>query len=207
MDDAFDETDALVRRTSAGDSRALEDLFSRHRERLRRMVHARLDGRLRAHVVDDNDVVQEIYCTAARRLDEYLAAPKLPFFLWLRGLGIQTLVDLHRKYLDTKARDVRREVRLRCRPAPEASSVALAAHLLGTCSTPSEHAQRAELKLRLEEALDSMDAMDREVLILRHYEELTHREIALELGIERSAASKRYFRALARIKRILSDEV
>ena len=203
MKDGFQETEELVRRGGEGDQGALEQLFSRHRERLRRMVSLRLDWRLRRRLGEE-DILQEVYLEAARRLGEYLRDPKLPFFLWLRFLTRQKLADTHRQHLGAQARDVRREVRLGQGALPDATSAALAAQLLGRHTTPSENVMRVELKLKLQEALESMDPEDREVLVLRHYEELTHSEIAQELGIERSTANKRYFRALMKIKHILA---
>ena len=203
MKDAFSETQELVSRGQKGDREALEDLFSRHRERLARMVRVRLDWRLKSRVGED-DVLQEVYLEAARRLSEYLKEPKVPFFVWLRFLVGQKLVDLQRFHLGAKARDARREVRLHGRAMPEATSADLAQQLLGTQTSPSEVVQRAELKLKLEEALDQMDPIDREVLILRHYENLTHEEVAHELSIKRPAAIQRYVRALKRIQKILA---
>ncbi len=204
MNDAFSETQELVRRGREGDREALDDLFSRHRERLGRMVRLRLDWRLKGRVAPD-DVIQEVYLEALRRLPEYLEEPKVPFFVWLRFLTGQKLVDLQRLHLGAQARDARREVRLLGRAMPAATSADLAGQLLGTQTTPSEVVQRAELKLKLKEALDQMDATDREVLILRHYENLTHEEVAHELSIARPAAIQRYVRALKKIQKILAS--
>jgi len=198
------ETEELVRRYRLGDDLVLEEMFSRHRERLRRMVALRLDWRLSSRVSED-DVLQEAYLEALRRLPGYLEDPNLPFFLWLRFITGQKLVDLHRFHLGANARDPRREVRLRKWSAPQATTRALADHFLGSQTSPSGKVVRAELQLKIQEALDVMSPEDREVLILRHYEELTHREIARELGIERSTATKRYFRALGKIRQILAS--
>ncbi len=195
MDEPLDETEELVRRVGQQDSRALEELFSRHRERLRRMVSMRLDRRLRGRV-DDSDVLQEVYLDACRRLDEYLAAPKVNFFVWLRGLAGQKLFDLHRHHLGTQARDPRREVAFGRSQMPDATSAVIAIELLGNIKTPSQEVIEAEMELRLQKALEGMDPQDREVLVLRHFECLTNAEIAHELGIKSSTASKRYMRAL-----------
>jgi RNA polymerase sigma-70 factor, ECF subfamily len=129
----------------------------------------------------------------------------MPFFLWLRFLAGQRLVDEHRKHLGAAGRDAGREISLYRGALPETSSAALAAHLLGRLSTPSQAAMRAERKIRLQEALDSLDPVDREVLALRHFEELSNTEAAAVLGLDKSAASKRYARALIRLKEILAS--
>src|SRR5262249_36630393 len=157
-------------------------LLEAHRGRLRRMVALRLDRRLLGRV-DPSDVIQEACLEAARALPKYLERPELPFYLWLRWLTGMTLQAQHRKHLCVAAR----EVRLVDGPIPSASSAALAAQLLGHDTRPSVAAIRAERKLRLQEALDALDPIDREVLVLRHFEELTAEETARVLGIERSA--------------------
>src|SRR5262249_55545315 len=138
------------------------------------------------------------------RLAEYLRNPTMPFFLWLRLLTGQKLVTLHRHHLGAQVRDAGREVSLYRGRLPETSSAALAAQLLGHETRPSEAAIRAELKIRLQEALNRMDAIDREVLALRHFEHLNRAETAQVLGIQEAAVSKRYVRALKRLKDILS---
>jgi RNA polymerase sigma-70 factor (ECF subfamily) len=107
--------------------------------------------------------------------------------------------------LGVQARDAGREVQLLDRPWPEATSAALAAQLLGRDTRPSVAAIRAERQRRLQEALNAMDLLDREVLVLRHFEELTNAEVARELHLQESAASKRYIRALHRLKEILAS--
>src|SRR4051794_34029625 len=192
-----------LRRASAGDQAAWAELLGRHRNRLRRMVALRLDRRLLGRI-DPSDVLQEASLEAARALPRYLERPELPFFLWLRWLTGMTLQALHRKHLGVGARDASREVRIYDGPIPGATSAALAAQLLGRDTRPSVAAVRAERKLRLQEALDALDPIDREVLVLRHFEELTTEETARVIGIERSAASKRYVRALKRLKDAIS---
>ncbi|VTR94481.1 sigma-70 family rna polymerase sigma factor : RNA polymerase sigma factor, sigma-70 family OS=Singulisphaera acidiphila (strain ATCC BAA-1392 / DSM 18658 / VKM B-2454 / MOB10) GN=Sinac_6693 PE=4 SV=1: Sigma70_r4_2 [Gemmata massiliana] len=192
-----------LREAAAGDARAWRVLVERHHARLRRMAGLRLDPRLRGRV-DPSDVLQEAYLDAARRLPEYLEAPPLPFFLWLRQLVGTRLAKAHRAHLGTAARDVRREARPE--PAPAASSVALAEHLTAAGPRPSEAAARQELRDRLRAALDEMDPIDREVLALRHFEQLTNAEIARTLGLADGTASKRYVRALERLQDILAAD-
>lgn len=198
------DTEELLRCGERGDREALDELFSRHRARLRCMIRMRLDRRLQGRI-DDSDVLQEVYLEAARRLDHYRLNPGVPFFVWIRSLAGQKLVDLHRRHLGNRIRDVRLEVPLD-RPAfPAVTSAVLAAQLLGTATTPSEEVSQSEQELKLVEGLEKLDLKDREVLVLRHFECLTNSEAAHELGIPQSAASKRYTRAIRKLKKILKS--
>jgi len=199
-----DETDQLLRQVAQGSPQEWGALLERHRVRLRRMVALRLDRRLQGRV-DASDVIQEAFLEASVRLPDYLREPSMPFFLWLRFLTGQKLLELHRHHLGAQMRDAGREVSLHRGSLPEASSAALAAQLLGHDTRPSEAAIRAERKIRLQEALNSMDPLDREVLALRHFEHLNNAEAAQVLGLRESAASKRYIRALKKLKEILSS--
>jgi RNA polymerase sigma-70 factor, ECF subfamily len=195
------EADRLGR-VARGDPAAWSELLDQYRARLKRMVALRLDVRLRGRV-DPSDVIQEATIQAARGLPAYLERPDLPFFLWLRWLTGMTLQGIHRRHLGVQARDAGREVRIADGPMLAASSVALAAQLLGRDTRPFEAAIRAERRRKVQEALDALDPTDREVLALRHFEELTNVETARVLNISEAAASKRYFRALRKIKTVL----
>jgi RNA polymerase sigma-70 factor (ECF subfamily) len=195
-------TDELLRRAKAGDQEALGALFARYRDRLRRMVRLRLDRRLSGRV-DASDVLQDAYLDVARRFPEYVAAPTVPFYIWLRALTGQRLIDLHRHHLGAEMRDAGREISLYRGALPTASSASLAQQLLAGLTSPTLAAIREEMQLRLQEALNSMDPIDREVVVLRHFEELSNAEAAEVLGIETAAASKRYIRAIRRLKAIL----
>jgi RNA polymerase sigma-70 factor (ECF subfamily) len=198
------DTDDLLRRAKGGDQQALADLFGRHRERLKRMVRLRLDRRLQGRV-DPSDVLQEAFLDVARRAPEYAANPTMPPYIWLRFLTGQRLLALHRHHLGTQMRDAGQEVSLHKGAIPQASSASLAAQLLGRLTSPTQAVLRAEMQLRLQEVLNGMDPLDREVLVLRHFEELSNNETAEVLGIQKSAASNRYIRALRRLKEILSS--
>jgi RNA polymerase sigma-70 factor (ECF subfamily) len=198
------DTDDLTRRLAAGDSQAAAELFARYRDRLRRMVRLRMDRRLQGRI-DPSDVLQEAYLDVAKRAAEYAASPTVPPYLWLRYLTGQRLMALHRQHLGAKMRDAGQEVSLYRGALPQASSISLAAQLLGRLTSPTQAAVRAEMQIRLQEALNSMDALDREVLTLRHFEELSNNETAQVLGIQKSAASNRYIRALKRLKEMLSS--
>jgi RNA polymerase sigma-70 factor (ECF subfamily) len=193
----------VLQRAIGGDQAAWAEVLAPHRDRLRRMVALRMDQRLRGRI-DPSDVLQEAFLRAAQGGPKYLEGPEQPVFLWLRWLAGTTLQVLHRRHLGVQARNAGREVHLLDRPWPEATSAALAAQLLGRDTRPSVAAVRAERQRRLQEALNTMDPVDREVLVLRHFEELTNAEVARELGLEESATSKRYVRALHRLKAILA---
>jgi RNA polymerase sigma-70 factor (ECF subfamily) len=194
----------LIEHARAGNREARSALFAQHRERLRRMVEMRLDARLQARL-DASDVVQDAYVDVVECLDDYLRDPKLPLFLWLRLVVGERLQKLHRHHLGTQMRDAGREVSLYRGALPAASSAALAAQLLGKYTSPTQAAVRAERILRMQEALNSLDPVDREIVSLRHFEELSAAEAAQVLSIEESAAVKRDFRALKRLKQVLAD--
>jgi RNA polymerase sigma-70 factor (ECF subfamily) len=193
------EIAALLHRLRSGDRDALAELFDRFREKLRRMVRVRLDPRL-APRVSTSDVLQEAYIDAWKRLDHYFEKPEQNFYGWLRLIVAQRLADVHRRHLAQK-RHAGREITIDA--AGPADSACLAAHLLGELSTPSTVAARNECLARLERALEQLDPLDREVLVLRHFEELGNAETAELLGIQPAAASKRYVRALAKLKDLL----
>lgn len=193
----------LVSLAAAGDRVAIAELLERYRNRLRRMVALRLDHRLQGRV-DPSDVIQEGYLDAMRRLDEFIQNPAVPFYIWLRFLVGQRVQEQHRRHLGSPGRDVGREISIYRGAMPGASTRVLAGRLLGNLTSPSQAALRAERKLRLQEALNRMDPLDREVLVLRHYEQMTNGDVASALGLDKSAASKRYTRALERLKAILS---
>jgi len=197
--DSEAEIAGLVARLQAGDQAALGELFDLHRDKLRRMVDLRLDQRL-AGRVSASDVLQEAYIDAVKRVEHYFSKEGQSFFGWLRLVVGQRIADVHREHLAGK-RDAGRDIGID--RGANTDSTCLAARLLGPGSSPSQAAQRHEIFAQLETALASMDPLDREVLALRHFEELSNGETAEALGIQPAAASKRYVRALARLKEIL----
>lgn len=203
-DSAEDDLRALVRRAAAGDAAASDELFSQFRLPMKRMVHLRLNRRLQGRV-DDSDVIQEAFLEAARKLPEYAAAPGLPFFLWLRHLTGLKLAEIHRRHLGTQMRDADQEVSLYRGGLPGADSVSLAAHLLGSLTSVTQAAIKAEKRLLLQEALNSMDALDREIIAMKHFEQLTISDIAQALELPRATAGRRYLKAMQRLREILED--
>lgn len=202
---------ALAARLAAGDERALGEAFTMHRERLKRGVLFRMDPRLRGRI-DADDVLQEAYLQAAGRVEHFAKrqsedqpGPAMGVFVWLRLLVAQTLIDAHRRNLGVQMRDAGREVTIHRSPSPVATSVSLAGQLLGKLTSPSQAAMRAELGVKLRDALASMSDLDQEVIALRHFEHLTNGEVAEALKIETKAASIRYVRAIKRLKEVLDS--
>ena len=201
-----EQTQRLLKQASLGNAEALDDLFRRHRDRLARMVRLRLDRHLKGRV-DESDVLQEAHLDAWRRLGKYLEDPdRMPFFLWLRFLTGQKIAELHRRHVGAQRRDARREVRIQSSVSNPAS-VTLVRELISRRTAPSDAAARAELHAALLEALDGMDPMDRGVLTLRHFEQLTNAEAAAELGISEAASTKRHMRAVRKLKGLLGGLV
>jgi RNA polymerase sigma-70 factor, ECF subfamily len=197
------EIDELLARAGVGDEAAVTQLFSRYRKRLKQIIRIRLNRRLQARA-DESDILQETYTEAAKRLEEYLDRRPLPFFLWLRHITAEKIIDVHRRHLGAKMRNAAQEISLHRGPMPAASSASIAELLLGRLTSPSEAAIKAETRFRVQSALNAMEPIDREVLALRHFEHLSNAEVAAALEMNESTASSRYLRALKRLKDELS---
>jgi RNA polymerase sigma-70 factor, ECF subfamily len=196
------QSDALHDRLRGCDSSALADAFAQHRQRLWRIVNFRMDRRMSGRV-DPDDVLQEAYLAASKRLEHYGRDGFSSPFLWLRLIVQQTLIDVHRRHLTTKGRDAGRESPIFGRH-PQATSASLAICLVGGWTSPSQAAVRVELVDQVQAAIGTMSTTDQEILALRHFEELTNSEAAEALEIEPKAASIRYVRAILRLKDVLS---
>ena len=199
------DSDDLLQRYEAGDVQVLSTLFAQHRSRLKRMVELRLDRRIWGRV-DPSDVIQDAYLQATKRAPKYFRERPMPFFLWLRFLVSQRLMELHRFHLGAQRRDANREISLNYAPFPKANSAMLAAQLVGSLTAPSQAAVRAEQRISIQQALDSLEPIDREIIALRHFEQLSRSEAVEVLGIEKAAAAKRYLRAMDRLRTILEDD-
>jgi RNA polymerase sigma-70 factor, ECF subfamily len=195
------QTNRLLGRVASQDGQALDELFARHRERLRKMIRLRLDRRLRGQF-SSSAVLQEVHREVGRRIAEYFANPAQPIFLWFRLLTGQCLQALHRQFLGGHILDAGQDLSLYRGALPEVNSVSLAAQLIGE-RVRNPGAVRADMLLRLQDALNSMDPRDREVLALCHFEEMRDDEVAAALGLEPEAVAVHYVRALKRLKTIL----
>ncbi len=192
----------LILRLKDGDADALAELFSRHRERLARGIRFRLHPALQRRV-DVEDILQEVYLRASQRIATFAGFSTQSFFVWVRMIAAQALIDLHRRHLGAQARDAAREVHGLGGHKPLATSTSMAFELAADRTSPSQAAIRKEMAEQIERAIESMDPIDREIMALRHLEELSNSEVAEVLGIQEKAASIRYVRALARLKKIL----
>jgi RNA polymerase sigma-70 factor (ECF subfamily) len=197
-----EETDDLVNRAIHGDKAALAVLFGIYRPRLHRIVNFRLDRRIYGRV-DAEDVLQEAYLNVEQRMKSLLPDRPATFFIWLRQIVSHTLSDVHRRHLGAQKRSAKRDISIHGGYSAESTSVALAMHLLGHLTSPSEAALRSELSQQIDAALTGMSDVDREILALRHFEELTNWEAAQVLGMTPQAASMRYVRAIARLREVL----
>jgi len=196
------EDSGISRLQDRGDEE-LAIAFELAQPRLTRIVNLRLDSRLLGRV-DTGDVLQDAFIEAKRRLPRYLQNPSVPVFIWLRGVVMDTLLWTHRRHL-AKMRDATREVSLFKRGIPGVSSVSIASLLAADLTSPSGSAMQDELAEKVQEVLMAMDPIDREVLILRHFEELSNDEVASAVGVKKSAASRRYVRALQRFCKVLAS--
>ena len=194
-----EQTRLLLERAQAGDRRAFERLFDRHRSYLLEVVASRLDPKMQARI-DPSDVVQEAQLEAYRRLPDYLIRRPMPFRLWLRKTAQERLLMARRQHVRAKARSLRREV-----PLPERSSLLLARPFLARGSTPSRQLNRHELARRVRQAVALLPVADQEILLLRTYEGLSNEEVACLLDLTPATASKRHGRAVLRLYRLLTE--
>ncbi len=189
----------LVQRAIEGDEAVLAQLFERNRKRLRKVVDLRMDRRIRGRV-NPSDVLQEAFIDLANQLPNYAKDPKLPFFVWMRRLTGQRLAKVHRYHLGASKRDAAREVSLYRGRMPQATSMAIASKLIGNSTSIGGKFVRAERQIKLQDILNGMEEDNREVLAMRHFEQLTNTEIAFVLEISESAAGMRHLRALRRLQ-------
>lgn len=200
-EDTHDEQ-SLIAQAATGDQAALRQLLQQSETRLKRMLRLRLNRYLQGRI-DENDILQEAYVDIAQHLPEYVQNPQGSFYLWLRHMTGLKLLEVHRRHLGTQRRDAEREVSLHQGGLPEVDSGSLAAQLLGTLTTPSQAAIKAEQRILVQEALNTMEPLDREVLALKHFEQLSTSEMAEVLGLSKAGAGHRYVKALQKLKEIL----
>jgi RNA polymerase sigma-70 factor (ECF subfamily) len=199
------EYDCGLDELPTGGNASASELFRQHRDKLLRMISFRMDRRLLGKI-DAEDVLQDAFVEVVRRFDSYLARPTVPAFVWIRQIARQALINLHRRYLGAQMRDVHQETDAYWAGGADHSSAFLAAQLADSLTTPSQRVVRAEAVAAVAAAMERLEPIDREVLVLRHLEELSNNEVAQVLNIDRFAASKRYLRALARLKRMMPAE-
>jgi RNA polymerase sigma-70 factor, ECF subfamily len=198
-------TEELLEQARQGKAEAVDQLLARHREPVRRLIDLRLDPAI-VQRLDASDVVQEVLLEASRRLPEYLQQPTMPFHLWLRHIARDRVIDAHRRHHQAQKRGVDRERPLH-RPAwAERSSMELAAQLIDQERTPASAALQEELQRQLHQALDHLAEDDRDVIQMRHFEQLGNQDVAAALGLSEAAASMRYLRAIRRLRDLLTQK-
>ena len=195
VNDGEPHTEEMLQQAIQGDADALGRLFCLYEPRLRKMIVLRMDRRMQGRM-DVDDVLQEVYVEYARSIGGYPSFQGMPFRLWFRMIA-GGAAALHRHHLGVAARDADRDVSLYLGPTTAVSSCSLAIQLLGTHTTPTQAAVRAEWQMRVQTALNDMDPIDREILALRHFEEMSNSDVASVLDISQAAASNRYVRAAA----------
>ncbi len=199
-----DKTEQLLADAGQGDADAINQLMDRHRDALHRMVQMRLDQKIKQRV-DVSDVVQDVLIEANRRLKDYLANPVMSFHLWLRQIAKDRIIDAHRRHRVSAKRSVDREQQLAVPATMDHSTMELAAQLCDPELTPAAAATQKEMARRVEQAITQLDDQDCEIIVMRHYEQLTNQEIAQALGLTEPAASMRYLRAVRRLRDQLTD--
>lgn len=200
-----DQTQELLNGAQQGDGDAVNQLMDRHRDALRRMVGMRLDQKIRGRV-DVSDVVQDVLIEANRRLQDYLSDPAMPFHLWLRHIAKDRIIDAHRRHHAAAKRSVDREQPLAAPANFDRSTIELAAQLCDRELTPAAAATMHELARKFSDAIDQLDEQDREVVMMRHFEQLSNQEAAQALGLSQPASSMRYLRAMRRLRELLGPD-
>lgn len=194
---------ALIEALKSRGEEAFAEYFMNNRDRLHRMISMRMDQRL-AQRVDASDVLQEGYVDAAKRIEEFIENPVMPLFIWIRFLVGQKLAAVHRWHFKTQKRDPRREELAASQKVPTVDSQVLAQEFSASVTSPSEAVSKAEVTKKMLEVLETLDPIDREILVMRHFEELSNNEAAAELEITKGTASKRYVRALAKLNKAMA---
>jgi RNA polymerase sigma-70 factor (ECF subfamily) len=197
------DTQNLLDQAKKGDAGAVDQLLARHREPIRRLIDLRLDPAI-VQRVDASDVVQDVLLEASKRLQDYLKNPAMPFHLWLRHIAKDHIIDAHRRHHQAQKRGVNREQPL-ARPGwMDKSSLELAGQLIDQERTPASAAIQEELQRKLHVALAGLDEDDRDILLMRHFEQLSNQDVASALGLTEAAASMRYLRAIRRLRDVLA---
>jgi len=197
-----DATAELLVNVRDGQSLAIEQLMDRHRNSLRRMIQLRLDQRIMQRM-DVSDVIQDVLMEANRRLNDYLANPVIPFHLWIRQIAKDRIIDAHRRHRVSAKRSIDREQGQPGKGPPDQSTIELANQFRDQALTPAAAATQRELAQQIESAVQLLRENDREIILMRHYEQLNNQEIAQSLGLTEPAASMRYLRALKRLREVI----
>ena len=198
-----DDTQVLLAGVRDGEGEAVDRLLDRHREAVRRMIEMRMD-RLLERRVDASDIVQEVMIEAHRRLKDYIEKPTMPFHLWLRQMAKDRMIDAHRRHRVAARRSLDREQPNVAPATTDESARDLLAQLSDGGLTPAAEATWRELKRRFREACDQLEPQDQEIILMRHFEQLSNSDTAAALELSPQAASMRYLRAMRRLRELLA---
>jgi RNA polymerase sigma-70 factor (ECF subfamily) len=201
-----DETAELLSKARQGNDQAIDNLLERHRGSLRRMIQLRLDQKIMRRI-DVSDVVQDVLVEANRRLSQYLSNPVMNFQLWLRQIAKDRIIDAHRRHRGSAKRSIDREQPLVAPGGQDHSTIELAGRLCDPALTPAAMATQKEIAAQVEKAVYQLKGQDREIILMRHYEQMSNLESAEALGLTEPAASMRYLRALRRLRTILDEHL
>lgn len=199
-----ERTEELLAGAKNGDASAVNQLMERHRDSLRRIVQLRLDQKIQRRI-DVSDVVQDVLIEANRRLVDYVANPQMPFHLWLRQIAQDRIIDAHRRHRGSAKRSVDRERQLAVPAADDRSTMDLAAQLCDRELTPAAAVAQAEMAQCVEQAIARLPDQDCEIIIMRHYEQLSNQEVAQALSLTEPAASMRYLRAIRKLRELMAE--
>lgn len=199
-----EQTDELLMGAKGGDDSAVDRLLDRHRDALRRMIGMRMDQKIQRRL-DVSDIVQDVLVEASRRLSDYLANPIMPFHLWIRQIAKDRMIDAHRRHRVSAKRSIDREQPLAAPGPVDPSTMELAAQLSDRELTPAAAATQRELADHVRQSVDRLNDADREIILMRHYEQFSNQEVAAALELSEPAASMRYLRALKKLRAILDD--
>ena len=197
-------TQNLLANARQGDRAAVNRLLERHRVSLKKLIQLRLDRKI-ARRVDASDVVQDVLMEANTRLQDYLADPRMPFHLWLRQLAQDRMIDVYRRHRGAQRRSLDREQSITAPQFSDQSGFDLMGQLADHELTPAAASIRKELEARFVLALDQLEDEDREIVLMRHFEQLGNSEVADALGLTAAAAGMRHLRALRKLRAILGD--
>lgn len=200
MNSDLDETRNLLERIRRGDTAAFDALFKKHRGRLQKAIAMRMDRRVAARL-DSSDILQETYLEAFKRLPKYLRRETMPFYLWIHWIAREKVIGSHRHHLGAEKRAVQHEVPL----MPVDSSAQFVSGLIGRLPSPSQKLAKVEIAEKLRLALQQMSSDERDLILWRHFEQFSTRDMAILLDITAAAANKRYIRALERLRKLLHD--
>lgn len=189
-------TEILLKQASNGDNSAVNELMTIHSDWLSGFIARRLCQKIRRRVGVE-DILQDVLIEASRRLDQYLTNPTLPFRAWIYQIACDRVIDAYRRHRVSAKRSVDHEsYRIsdgECEFCPTTT-------LIDTQPTPADSILNKEVVCGVREAITKLNSQDSQIIVMRHYENLSNQEVGRVLGLSEPAASMRYMRAIRRLK-------